>query len=50
MGLFLRKESNRSLDLKDTKNDGLGNVFPFKHGYFGLSMLDFRRGIYPPEN
>ena len=34
----------------DTKTDGSENVSPFKHGYFGLSMLDFRGviGIQEP--
>ena len=25
----------------DTKNDGLENVFPFKHGYFGYRHVRF---------
>ena len=26
----------------NTKNDGLENVSPFKCGYFGVSILDFK--------
>ena len=28
----------------DTKHDGLQYVFPFKHGYFRVSMLNLRGG------
>ena len=30
----------------NAKNDGLENVSPFKHGYFGVSMLDFRGLVF----